>query len=530
MSDLQQFLPTDYWDNFEITQTDLEFLFNRLLELEEPQTADQLIEPLLSARIQQEKAAFNQRQTQESQVYRPREVYKTGQVLTFPALQWRRGKVNSLREGYNPQMSSFSVIEVEFEGDEVRQFACSLEEHKLNQSADPSTEENATELHEILESHGGILRDKLNEALETDPDLVRIAGCWFPKSLLIDINLGHLNLCEAVLEEVSGGPLATEKLVEQIEIPPNVNKRLVEFSMNYALQEDERFDEVGPTGETLWFLRRLEPDWVQRIPPFLFVNKSEPCEESLYPFLRDLEELVEDELSETDDTDKDLDEIDISLIFPHWRAGTLPLSSRITRFFPTADEAPRIQFLFTDADTSDQFSGWVVRPSSYVFGLKEWYEKHGLMPGSIIKLIRSDRQGEIRIHVEKRRQNREWVRTALIGADGGIVFAMLKQIVSVTFDERMAIAVPDVDAVDSLWKSPKQRLSLEASLAAMAQELTKLNPQGHIHAQELYACMNLTRRCPPSFIVQALAGSSKFSSLGNLYFRFADSHTGGSDD
>ncbi len=105
--------------------------------------------------------------------------------------------------------------------------------------------------------------------METDPDLVRIAGCYFPKSLLIDINQGHLNLSEAILEEVEGGPLPTEKLIEQVEIPPNVNKRLVEFSMDYALQEDNRFDEVGPTGETLWFLRRLEPEWVQNLSPYL---------------------------------------------------------------------------------------------------------------------------------------------------------------------------------------------------------------------------------------------------------------------
>ncbi len=72
---------------------------------------------------------------------------------------------------------------------------------------------------------------------------------------------------------------------------------------------------------------------------------------------------------------------------------------------------------------------------------------------------------------------------------------MLKQIVTATFDERMAIAIPDVDAVDTLWKSGKQRGNLESTLDLMSQELAKLNPQGHIHAQELYACLNLVRRC-----------------------------------
>jgi hypothetical protein len=47
------------------------------------------------------------------------------------------------------------------------------------------------------------------------------------------------------------------------------------------------------------------------------------------------------------------------------------------------------------------------------------------------------------VHVDGRRSNREWVRTVLVGSDGGIVYAMLKQIVEANFDERMSIAVPD---------------------------------------------------------------------------------------
>jgi hypothetical protein len=362
----------------------------------------------------------------------------------------------------------------------------------------------------------------LTESLETDPDLVRIAGCYFPKSLLIDINQGNLNLSEAILEEVNGGPLPTQKLIEQVEIPPNVNKRLVEFSMNYALQEDNRFDEVGPTGETLWFLRRLEPEWVQNTSPYLNPGKHSIDPELYLPVIKELENQVEDELSTLSAADEKLEEIEISLIFPHWRAGTLPLSQNVATFFPTADEAPRIQFIFIDAESDARFPGWVVRPSKYVYGLKDWYDQHGLIPGSIVKLTRGKNPGEIRIQVEKRKQNREWVRTALIGADGGIVFAMLKQIVTATFDERMAIAIPDVDAVDTLWKSGKQRGNFESTLDLMSQELGKLNPQGHIHAQELYACLNLVRRCAPDLVIYTLSTNSKYQSVGNLYYRFAE--------
>ncbi len=240
---------------------------------------------------------------------------------------------------------------------------------------------------------------------------------------------------------------------------------------------------------------------------------------------------MEDELSDsTLSQPTPPEEIEISLIFPHWRAGTLPLSRTVSTFFPTADEAPRIQFTFLDPESEEKFPGWVVRPSKYVFGLRDWYERHGLIPGSIVKLTRGIKPGEIQIHIEKRRQNKEWVRTALIGADGGIVFAMLKQIVTATFDERMAIAIPDVDALDSMWKSGKQRGNPESALDMMVQELAKLNPQGHIHAQELYACMNLLRRCSPGLILQGLMTGKKYHSLGNLYFRYADSAGDASND
>ena len=522
MSELEQIFSPDYWNKFEITKDDLEFLFNRLLELEEPQTIDQLLEPLIINRIKNEKLAFNRKQTEEAALYKPKDSYSVDQLLIFPAIHWIKGKVVSSRPGYNPQIGEFSVIQVDVGNNVIRQFASQLESHALNDFEISTDIEDENDFKDIFDQYGDVIRVKLTESLETDPDLVRIAGCYFPKSLLIDINQGNLNLSEAILEEVNGGPLPTQKLIEQVEIPPNVNKRLVEFSMNYALQEDNRFDEVGPTGETLWFLRRLEPEWVQNTSPYLNPGKQTIDPELYLPVIQELENQVEDELSTLIAANERQEEIEISLIFPHWRAGTLPLSQNVATFFPTADEAPRIQFIFIDAESDASFPGWVVRPSKYVYGLKDWYDQHGLIPGSIVKLTRGKNPGEIRIHVEKRKQNREWVRTALIGADGGIVFAMLKQIVTATFDERMAIAIPDVDAVDTLWKSGKQRGNLESTLDLMSQELAKLNPQGHIHAQELYACLNLVRRCPPDLVIYTLSTNSKYQSVGNLYYRFAE--------
>ena len=116
---------------------------------------------------------------------------------------------------------------------------------------------------------GTAIEKKLEEAFAEDDGLVRIAGRWFPHALLVDVNQGHLNLAEAVLDMAGGEPLPTLSLLKDVELPEGVNPKLAEFSLNLALQEDGRFDEVGPAGEVLWCLQRLEPENVREVPRFL---------------------------------------------------------------------------------------------------------------------------------------------------------------------------------------------------------------------------------------------------------------------
>jgi hypothetical protein len=264
-----------------------------------------------------------------------------------------------------------------------------------------------------------------------------------------------------------------------------------------ALQEDQRFDEVGPAGNTLWFLNRLEPEQVQSIPLTLRYN-NDPVElsEEIKKYISLGVELC-DELEDDCDCDN-VEEVTISLTYPHWRAGTLPLTSKLKRLFPTAYETPRVKFDFIDGNTSNVFGGWVVRPSKYIYGLREWYLKEGFIPGSLIHVSRGKTPGQVVIKADKQRNTKEWIRTVLVGADGGIVFALLKQVVTCTFDERMALVIPDGAALDKLWDS-RSRQPIEKTIQVMMHELAKLNPQGHIHAQEIYAAVNLIRRCLPAW-------------------------------
>ncbi len=515
-------LDDTYWKNFSIQSSDIEFVFSYLLELEEPQTPNQILNALVLERIKNEIILLGNKRNSLGLAYYPKDKYEIGQKLIFPSLNWMKGEIINIRTANNPEIPAFDIIIVSMEDGTTKEFASNLLDHKLNIPISIGNEDPNLEPGYVVNQYGDQILARITEDFESNPDLVMIAGKWFPKSLLVNVNIGQLNLIEAILEETNGGPLPTDKLISQVEIPSNINPNLIEFSFNYAIQEDHRFDEVGPAGETLWYLKRSEPSEVQNQPELLKYTPLEINNGEVDPLLAQLGSCVHDEYSEFSSEIEPLDLVTISLIYPHWRLGTLPLSNEIKCLFPTAYEAPRVQFSFIDADSKDAFSGWVVRPSHFVYGLREWYEKHGLIPGSLVSIIRGEKAGEVILKVEKRRQNREWIRTVLIGADGGIVFAMLKQTINATYDDRMAIVIPDLNAVDAIWSQSKQKYTLENSINIMSRELAKLNPQGHIHAQELYAAVNLIKRCPPGPIIDFLLTKPNFTNLDNLYFRIKE--------
>lgn len=518
----QQELTDADWSTLEITDSDLENLYNHLLELEEPQTTAQLTDILIQKRMQEEVTKFKRIQTGKGKIYFPKDRFLPGEQLQFPAFNWQSGQVTSVRAADNPDSPPFEVVTVEF-GQNSREMAAGLEEHGLNSKSfinpnDPTLSQKAISVA-TKESIGA----KLQEKFSTLPDLVQIAGFWFPRSLLVDVNLGYLNLAEAVLEVASGGPLNTRAILDQIELPTDVNIKLTEFSMNLALQEDPRFDEVGPSGEILWFLNRLEPKEVQNPPVQLRYQPTEMDLSKAEDSLRELNKLVYDEMEPFGDLPSKENEIAVSLIYPHWAAGTIPLSQSISRLFPSAYEAPRVRFTFIDADTGKAFPGWVVRPYRYVYGLKDWYQEMNLIPGALFLIKRGNKPGEVIIQAFKKRVFKEWIRTILVGTDGGFVFTMLKQQISNDYDDRMVTAIPDREAVEKLWENQsRNRTSLDKVVLTVFRELMKLSPQGHVHAQELYAAVNVVRRCPPSCILGILHNHPQISPLGNLYYRLND--------
>lgn len=511
-------LPNDYWLSIQVTPQDVENLHTYLFEREMPQTTRELASEFIETRVRLERQAAEQKQKSMGRVFLPKETYEVGEELVFPALNWKQGRVKSVRVGVNPSIQNFDVITVTMEDSAERMFAARLDSHSLNEAPIERPEDADVKPAVIIADYGAAIEKKLEAALNADDGLVKIAGRWFPRALLIDINQGQMNLAEAVLDMSGGEPLTAESLIKDIELPTGVNPKLAEFSLNYALQYDDRFDEVGPAGQVLWCLRRLEPDYVREVPPPLRYVEVAYDRSELSPSMKALEAQLDDELTPVDDLDlrEDVSSVTITLIYPHLRAGTLPMSARATALFPTAYETPRVRFTLVDGKTKQRIPAWVVREHGYVYGLREWYKAHQLIPGSLVQIRKGEQPGEVIVDAKTQRASKDWVRTVMVGTDGGFVFAMLKQPITAEFNDRMVIHVPDFKALDPVWE---KRRSFEDLVLQVMRELSKSNPQGHVHAQELYAGVNLVRRVPPAPIFALLASNPIFKHVGDLHFR-----------
>jgi len=514
-------ISTDYWTDLQITRQDVEFLHNHLFENETPLTGRELVAILVSERLRAERLAVQRRRQAGGKPYLPKESYQIGDAIIFPALDWKHGKVTGSRPGVNPEAGEFDVLTVMFEDGTERLFASKLPHHTLNEEPAP-VEDDGFDLDAIVRTYGHALEKRIESEFRTDDELVKIAGRWFPRALLVDVNVGNLNLAEAVLDMSGGEPLPTSALLKDVSLPDGVNPKLAEFSLNLALQEDKRFDEVGPAGEVLWCLRRLEPDEVRDVPLHLRYSLIDYDRSMLDEQMVALENQLDDELSEMNESNgSDPKEVTLALIYPHLRSGTLPLSARIRSLFPTAYESPRVRFTLVDGKTKQSMPGWVVLENGYVYGLRDWYKTNELMPGSLVRIRRSEHPGEVIIEAQTYRSTKDWVRTVIVGADGGVVFALLKQNISAEFNDRMAFAIPSFEAVDQLWGQENKR-PFDQLVVNLIREMSKLTPQGHVHAQELYSAVNIIRRVPPAPLFALLASKPEIKHVGDLHFRLSE--------
>ncbi len=504
-----------YWEDYRVTDEDLEHLGNVLVEEEVPLSLDELARALVVFRSQREENRIS-RELAKGALYLPKSSYQAEEKVVFPRLEYALGTVTGIREGHNPEYGTFRVIQVEFRQGQVREFAAGLAEHPLNEALQVG-EEDLLSPAELYAEYGPYVRAALGARLESDPAFIRLAGQWFLKDLLVDINEGHLNLAEAVLDMTGGGPLPTEALIDHLDLSKEVKPQLGIFSLNYALQEDERFDEVGPAGGVLWYLRRLEPPGVQEPPEQLQPWVVEYDHRLLDETMLNLERQLYDEWSDLVASPEVEEPVTLVLTAPHRRSGTLPLSPQLARVFPTG-RTHRIRFLFRDADTGEEMQGWVVRERRFVYGLMDWYERYQIPVGTYLDISRAEEPGVVLVHRRAKRTRREWVRVATV-VDSRLTFEMGRFPISCEVDDLMVVMMEDLTSLDEvIGRVQADGLSLRDVVAEILPQLAKLSPQGMVNSATLYSAVNMAMRTPPGPILATLVSDERYLPMGDNYW------------
>lgn len=515
-------LPSQQWArNFTVESDDIDYLVNLLLEKETPMTSQQFARILVEKRLEDEVTALEERY-KNTKVYNPAESYAIGSKLVFPKLDFATAVVTDVRSGDNAQYGEFDVMTVLFDDEKLkREFAFNFKQsHQLSEAVETiaSFSESLT-VDEIMNEAGDDILKRVEDHLRSHDTLISVARTWFPKDLMLDADEGSLNLTEAVLDMAEGGPLTAESILEQIGGLGESHISLQIFSLNYAMSKDDRFDEVGPTGEVLWYLRRMEPQDVQKTPQLLQYTAIEYDPTLVSPQMKVVEAELADELSPLEDVEK-VNEATITLLYPHRRAGTLPINNKVHNLFPSARRSRRIWFTLVDVNDGEEFDGWVVPEGKYVYGLDEIYNKYQVPVGAYITLKRGENPDQILVDCRTHRAHSEWVNV-LDFKDHQIHFETTRRNISTEFDDLLIVGIDNLEAVDT-GVQHQQRKTLVSLLKMIIPPLSRLSPQGTVHIKTIYSVMNILRRCPPGPIMATLHANPDFENVGGEYWKLAE--------
>lgn len=521
-------MPSHHWArNFTVEDNDIEYLTNLLLERETPLDSETLARALIEQRIEEEVTILRERY-KDAHLYNPGHLYQIGQKLIFSEFDYETGEVVAIRAGANPDYGVFNVIAVQFDDSDLntarkyREFASELTiPHELSatENDDAALSQNDLSLDTVMEEAGDEIVAKVEERLREEKSLIHMARKWFPRDLLMDVNVGHLNLAEAVLDINGGGPMYTTTILDEIGGLGKAPLELQTFSMNYALNNDSRFDEVGPSGEVLWYLNRLEPQEVLHTPPLLRYTPIEYDRKMLSQEMIALEAEIGDEHSTNDNASLSNGEAVVTINYPHRRLGTLPLNAKTEAVIPTARQTPRVCFTLVDGQDGEEYQAWAVRKDKYVYGVGKFYRKHKLPVGAHISVRNGDEPGQVIIDFKAYKPRTEWIRL-IVPKNDQIAFENQKRAIGAEYDELMILGADDLAAVDSLT-TQLQKKSLVSILRSMIPTLGGLTPQGTVHAKTLYSAVNIVRRCPPGPLFATLAANPDFQNVGGHYWKLS---------
>jgi len=289
---------------------------------------------------------------------------------------------------------------------------------------------------------------RLFEALEADEDLLLLSeGLWLPASQKEEIDRVLQRLSrqadkeEAELEEAleaealaltdsdrteirarleqEGHPLRASLIAEAVfEInPASRSFPLAIQAVNDGLGQDPA---VRRAGKQTWALPSQVPAEIEEIPESLFVNSIDPArlpdaeadweleDAGLEPGLPDMvhdpryEDFGEEDEIEAIEATKPqarVTPIPISLLYTHWKAGTLKIREIDRNLFP---EESQLIYAVMHPEGGEPFAAWINQFTTLVYGLTPWYERVGAAPGSIIILKPGDQDDDFNIALTDR--------------------------------------------------------------------------------------------------------------------------------
>ncbi|MGB1249546.1 MAG: hypothetical protein ACPG8W_02870 [Candidatus Promineifilaceae bacterium] len=506
----------EYWEReFSLTDADIEQIYNHFLEELRPQSTDEIVRAVMVSRIAAEKQEFL-RQIRDRRVYQPANTYEVGDDLVFPLFDLTPGKVTGSRVGYNPQDGEFQVLTVKLRG-KLRDFAAGLgSEHVANLGEGGLRAQiDAIDAEQIMGEFASLISSEVQKSLESRDEFIVLGGKWFVKTLLVDVSIGHLHLAEAVLDMSGGGPLKTEEITVHLDLDAGADDETQIYSLNYALLNDDRFDEVAPKNSVAWFLRRMEPEIIKTVPERLVYDPVEYNPEYISKPLQMIVREIGDEWSNLEPA-IEKDAHTFSLPYSHRLLGTMPLNGSIRALMPLGRSARQL-FIFRNMETGEELNIWASKEGRYLTGFKEWYEQNSILVGAYLT-IRKGPGNVMLFDYKRRRPQTEDVRLATV-ADGRIRFDLQRRRIACQYDDLLTVGTDYTAAIDAVWKRARTR-SLAQLIAVLLPELASLSPQNAVHAKTLYAILNMVMRMPPGPIFAELVRHPAFVPIGEHYWRF----------
>lgn len=508
----------EYWEqDFSLTEEDIEQLYNYFIEVGRPQTSDEITRAVMGYRVSAEKQSLRRR-IQGRKVYQPSDSFEVGDAIVFPHFDFAETKVTNVRDGTNPEAGDFEVISVKLRGRQ-RQFATNLLVDHVANLGDNGVEDllASFDSSQLYTEYAAVVEPRIVASLEELEEFVVLGGRWFVRALLADVNIGHLHLAEAVLDMMGGGPLTTDEIIGYLDLDKSVPMETRTFSLNSAMLEDPRFDEVAPKNSVMWFLRRIEPESVVGAPERLQFEPIEFDEDLLTTQLKLTRREIADEWSDLPVSQGANNEATFTLTYPHRVSGTMPLNSTVRKLLPLG-RSPRQLFTFQNETSGEQLQIWVVKAGRYLYGFSDWYTQNAILVGAYLTLKRQPDSDIILFDYERRNSRKDDVRLATV-ADGRIKFEFQRRQNACEYDDLMVVGTDYTTAIDAIFERAKTR-SLSSLIAALLPELAVLSPQQAVHAKTLYAVTNMLRRVAPDPLFAELVANPAFVPVGDHYWRF----------